>query len=89
MNRATLLSTIGSATVASVLAGGAYIIDCRAAGGEVERCWLTGLPIAGLGATGGGAFQLGYETLNPKLRSRREDDAPPGARRIPTDPDHG
>ena len=35
-----------------------------------ERCWLTGLPIAGLGATGGGAFQLGYETLNPKLRKR-------------------
>jgi hypothetical protein len=72
MNRATLLSTIGSATVASMLAGGAYILDCRAAGGEVERCWLTGLPIAGLGATGGGAFQLGYETLNPKLR--RPDD---------------
>jgi hypothetical protein len=86
MNRATLLSTIGSATVASMLAGGAYILDCRAAGGEVERCWLTGLPIAGLGATGGGAFQLGYETLNPKLRSR-EDDTPPGARRFPTDPD--
>jgi hypothetical protein len=82
MNRATLLSTIGSATVASVLAGGAYILDCRAAGGEVERCWLTGLPIAGLGATGGGAFQLGYETLNPKLRSRDDD-----ARRLPTDPD--
>jgi hypothetical protein len=86
MNRAALLSTIGSATVASMLAGGAYILDCRAAGGEVERCWLTGLPIAGLGATGGGAFQLGYETLNPKLR-RRDDDAPPGARRLPDTPD--
>lgn len=86
MNRAALLSTIGSATVASMLAGGAYILDCRAAGGEVERCWLTGLPIAGLGATGGGAFQLGYETLNPALH-RRKDDAPPGARRIPDDPE--
>lgn len=70
MNRATLLATIGSASVLSMLAGGAYILDCRAAGGDVERCWLTGLPIAGLGATGGGAFQLGYETLNPKLRKR-------------------
>jgi hypothetical protein len=72
MNRHTVLATIRSATFASFLAGSAYIIDCRSAGGDVERCWLTGLPIAGLGATGGGAFQLGYETLNPKLR--REDD---------------
>ena len=85
MNRQTVLSTIRSATFASFLAGAAYIIDCRAAGGDVERCWLTGLPIAGLGATGGGAFQLGYETLNPKLH--RKDDTPPGARRFPTDPD--
>jgi hypothetical protein len=74
MNRATLLSTIGSATVASVLAGAAYIVDCRTAGGDVERCWLTGLPIAGLGATGGGAFQLGYETLNPRLRKPEDPD---------------
>jgi hypothetical protein len=76
MNRATLLATIGSASVLSMLAGGAYILDCRVSGGDVERCWLTGLPIAGLGATGGGAFQLGYETLNPKLRRGK-----------PTDPD--
>jgi hypothetical protein len=72
MNRATLLSTVCSATVLSVVAGGAYIVDCRTAGGDPERCWLTGLPIAGLGGTAGGAFQLGYETLNPKLR--RPDD---------------
>ena len=76
MNRATLLATIGSASVLSMLAGMLYIVDCRRTGGDVERCWLTGLPIAGLGATGGGAFQLGYETLNPKLRRGK-----------PTDPD--
>ena len=76
MNRPTLLATIGSASVLSMLAGMLYIVDCRRTGGDVERCWLTGLPIAGLGATGGGAFQLGYETLNPKLRRGK-----------PTDPD--
>jgi hypothetical protein len=77
MNRPTLLASVFSAATISVLAGAAYIVDCRHSGGDVERCWLTGLPFMGLGGAAGGAFQLGYETLNPKLRSRRP----------PTDPD--
>jgi hypothetical protein len=51
-----------------------YIVDCRRAGGDVERCWLTGLPFMGLGGASAGAFKLGYDTLNPKLRSRRPGD---------------
>jgi hypothetical protein len=84
MNRPTLLASVFSAASLSVLAGLLYIVDCRRSGGDVERCWLTGLPFMGLGGAAGGAFQLGYETLNPRLR---KDDAPPGARRFPTDPD--
>lgn len=76
MNRPTVLASVFSAASLSVLAGMAYIVDCRRAGGDVERCWLTGLPFMGLGGAAGGAFQLGYETLNPKLRKGR-----------PTDPD--
>jgi len=58
-------------SAASFFAGAAYIVDCRVAGGPVQDCWLTGLPIAGLGAGAGAGFRLGYETLNPHLR--RED----------------
>ena len=76
MNRPTVLASVFSAASLSVLAGMLYIVDCRRAGGDVERCWLTGLPFMGLGGAAGGAFQLGYETLNPKLRKRS-----------PTDPD--
>ena len=76
MNRPTLLASVFSAASLSVLAGMLYIVDCRRAGGDVERCWLTGLPFMGLGGAAGGAFQLGYETLNPKLRRGK-----------PTDPD--
>jgi|688.fasta_scaffold128559_4 hypothetical protein len=84
MNRQSILAGMFSAATLSVLVGTVYIIDCRRSGGEVDKCWLTGAPFMGLGGAAGGAFQLGYETLNPRLR---KDDAPPGARRFPTDPD--
>lgn len=72
MDRRSLLAVVTSAATMSVIAGIGYIADCRIAGGSVDKCWLTGLPIAGLGGTAGGAFQLGYETLNPRLK-RPED----------------
>jgi hypothetical protein len=68
MNARQVLAGMICASTVSVLAGFAYIIDCRRSGGSAPDCWLTGLPIAGIGATGGGAFKLGYETLNPRLR---------------------
>jgi hypothetical protein len=73
MDRRSLLAVVFSAATMSVIAGVGYIADCRVAGGDVDKCWLTGLPIAGLGGTAGGAFQLGYETLNPRLK-RPEDE---------------
>jgi hypothetical protein len=68
MNSREILAGLVCASTISVLAGFGYIIDCRRAGGSVTDCWLTGLPIAGIGAGAGGAFKLGYETLNPRLR---------------------
>lgn len=71
MKASQVLAPIMTAATLSVIAGGAYIIDCRRAGGEIDKCWLTGLPIAGLGAGVGGGFRMGFETENPALRRRR------------------
>lgn len=73
MNPKTALAGIFSAATLSVVAGLLYIVDCRVAGGQIDKCWLTGLPIAGIGGAAGGAFKVGYETLNPSLRSRSKD----------------
>jgi hypothetical protein len=73
MDRRSLLAGVCSAASLSVIAGAIYIVDCRSAGGEVDKCWLTGLPFMGLGGAAGGAFQLGYETLNPRLKRPEED----------------
>jgi hypothetical protein len=75
MKAAQILAPLMTAATLSVIAGGAYIIDCRRSGGELDTCWLTGLPIAGLGAGVGGGFRLGFETLNPALRRRDGPDA--------------
>jgi hypothetical protein len=39
----------------------------------VQECWLTGLPIMGLGAGAGAGFRVGYETLNPALRRKNDE----------------
>jgi len=74
MKAAQILAPLMTAATLSVVAGAAYIIDCRQSGGELDRCWLTGLPIAGIGGAVGGGFRMGYETYNPSLR--RRDDEP-------------
>jgi hypothetical protein len=74
MKAAQVLAPIMTAATLSVIAGGAYIVDCRRSGGEIDKCWLTGLPIAGLGAGVGGGFRVGFETYNPSLRRRGVDD---------------
>jgi hypothetical protein len=70
MKASQVLAPIMSGALLSVVAGGLYIVDCRRAGGELDKCWLTGLPIAGLGAGVGGGFKVGFETINPALRRR-------------------
>lgn len=62
---------IGSASLLAIIAGTVYILDCRSwakSGDEITGCYLTGLPIMGIGAAGGGGFKAGYETYNPNLR---------------------
>ncbi len=66
----TAVSTaFGTASILAVVAGGAYILDCRLGGGTADRCWLTGLPLMGIGGAAGGSFRMGYNTYNPTLRT--------------------
>jgi hypothetical protein len=73
MKARDVLPLILTGTTLGVIAGAGYILDCRTNGGPVQECWLTGLPIMGLGAGAGAGFRVGYETLNPALRRRDED----------------
>jgi hypothetical protein len=78
MTPQTLLGAIGvigtgfkAASNVALLAAVLYLVDCRISnrGPEaLDRCWMTALPIAGLGAAGRGGYALGFNTLNPALR---------------------
>lgn len=62
---ATLLKT---ASTLSVVVGAIYLADCRIHSGNLDQCYITALPIMGLGAAGHGGYALGFNTLNPALR---------------------
>lgn len=67
---------IGSASLLAVVAGTIYIVDCRSwakSRDEITGCYLTGLPIMGIGAAGGGGFQAGFNTFNPALRKPEDE----------------
>jgi hypothetical protein len=78
MKLTSILGTIGSAATVfkaasnvALIAGALYLVDCRLSnrGPEgMDRCWMTALPIAGLGAAGRSGYSLGYGTYNPALR---------------------
>jgi len=78
MKLSTILGAIGSgaaivkgASTTAILVGAVYLVDCRMADRRPEaldRCWMTALPIMGLGAVGRGGFAAGYATYNPALR---------------------
>ena len=82
MKLSSILGIIGTgatalkgASTAAVIAGAVYLIDCRITnrGPEaLDRCWMTAMPIMGLGAATRGGYSLGYWTENPALR--REDE---------------
>jgi hypothetical protein len=81
---------LGAAAAGVAIVGGViYIIDCRRAGKDLDGCWMTGHTMItrasdmALGGAVGGV--VGFWTKNPALH--RKEDAPPGARRFPTDPD--
>lgn len=72
-------TTFKTASNVALLAAALYLVDCRVSnhGPEsLDRCWMTALPIAGLGAAGRGGYALGFNTLNPALRP---DDGPTGS----------
>lgn len=59
-----VVGLIGAATVlvTLVILGRQYVSECRAAGGDIDRCWDKGLTIAGMGAGGplSAGVVLGY-----------------------------
>jgi hypothetical protein len=73
MKARDVLPYVLTGSVLSVVGGIGYIIDCRLDGGPVEQCWLTGLPIAGIGAGIGSGYKVGFETLNPSLRRKNDE----------------
>lgn len=75
-------SLLKGASATAIIIGATYLVDCRLSNrgaDAVDRCWMTALPIMGLGGAGGLGFQVGYQTYNPALR--REDQAEPGIER--------
>lgn len=71
MSKGRMEALIGNASLLMVLAGGGYLVDCRASGGSPDTCWLTALPIMGVGVGARGAFSVGYATPNPNITARQ------------------
>ena len=66
---------VGTASSLAVLVGTVYLIDCRISArglDAIDRCYLSALPMMGLGAGTAGGFMAGYNTLNPALRRPEE-----------------
>jgi hypothetical protein len=62
---------IGTASSLTVLVGAIYLVDCRVSArgmDAIDRCYLSALPMMGLGVGVGGGFMAGYQTYNPALR---------------------
>lgn len=81
-------TVVGSVSATAALAGLIYMVDCRITAGldfeKANSCYLSGLPMMGLGLGTAGGWRAGYETYNPRLRRRPEDDDTPQPR-----DDHG
>jgi hypothetical protein len=60
-------TVVGAASTITLLFGFGYLIDCRFNGGDVDKCWITGGALAGLGTTGKAAYRAGYWTPNPGI----------------------
>ena len=72
---------VGTASSLTVLVGVIYLVDCRVSArgmDAIDRCYLSALPMMGLGVGVGGGFMAGYQTYNPALRP---EDSPVGADR--------
>lgn len=66
---------VGTASSLTVLVGAIYLIDCRVSAkgmDAIDRCYLSALPMMGLGVGVGGGFLAGYQTYNPALRPEEQ-----------------
>lgn len=73
---------VGTASSLAVLVGTVYLVDCRLSArgaglDAIDRCYLSALPMMGLGAAGSTGWLAGYNTFNPALR---REDQPSGDR---------
>jgi hypothetical protein len=66
-----LRSVIGAASTVTLAFGVGYLIDCRLGGGDVDKCWLTGGSLAGLGTAGSAAYKAGFWTPNPEIQQEQ------------------
>lgn len=70
---------LGTASSLAIVVGAIYLVDCRLHSREsdgIDRCYLSALPMMGLGAGTAGGFMAGYRTYNPALRP---EDGPTGS----------
>lgn len=70
---------LGTASSLAIVVGAIYLVDCRvhSKGSEgIDRCYLSALPMMGLGAGTAGGFVAGFNTYNPALRP---EDGPTGS----------
>lgn len=70
-------SIVGAASTITLAFGIGYLIDCRLTGGDVDKCWLTGGSLAGLGTAGQAAYKAGFWTPNPGIRQDERDRVAP------------
>lgn len=69
---------LGTASSLAIVVGTIYLIDCRLhskPADGIDRCYLSALPMMGLGAGTAGGFLAGFNTYNPALRP---EDGPSG-----------
>ena len=72
-----LRSVLGAASTVTLAFGVGYLIDCRMGGGDVDKCWLTGGSLAGLGTAGSAAYKAGFWTPNPGIQQSERDRVAP------------
>ncbi len=70
-NPELVAKAVGGASLLAIAFGVAFLVDCRIQGGDVDRCYLTGGAIAGLGTVGRAGYETGFWTPNPALNQAR------------------
>jgi hypothetical protein len=75
---------VKGATTATFLVGMIYLIDCRVSNrsaSDIDRCWMTALPIMGIGGVGRSAFEVGLQSPVPTAKKEDQKTGILGGRR--------